>query len=164
MPRGEELFSGFALLPRLFFCREEEEMLGIYCVCFYRKDRTIIFCLLASGSKSFGFDCICRAVVREFFSRLKSFVASSASWRCCLRVAAKKKVLLSLLCFGYFQGKEAVTQCVLGQGFEVYKCNPTSLHTKPTWDHPPVNTSDCVRNNFLQWQQDVSVMHERSEG
>ena len=160
MPRGEELFSGFALLPRLFFCREEEEMLGIYCVCFYRKDRTIIFCLLASGSKSFGFDCICRAKpgrrrTREFFSRLKSIVSY------CLQ---KKSFVVTPVLWLYFQGKEAVTQCVLGQGFEVYKCNPTSLHTKPTWDHPPVNTSDCVRNNFLQWQQDVSVMHERSEG
>ena len=66
----------------------------MYCIC-YRKDRTIIFCLLASGSKSFGFDCICRAKpgrrrTREFFSRLKSIVS------CCLQ----KKVLLSLLCFG----------------------------------------------------------------
>ena len=105
MPRGEELFSGFALLPRLFFCREEEEMLGIYCVCFYRKDRTIIFCLLASGSKSFGFDCICRAVVREFFSRLKSIVASSASWRCCLRVAAKKKFCCHSCALAIFRAK-----------------------------------------------------------
>ena len=70
---------------------------------------------------------------------------------------AKKSFVVTPVLWLYFQGKEAVTQCVLGQGFEVYKCNPTSLHTKPTWDHPPVNTSDCVRNNFLQWQQDVSI-------
>ena len=56
----------------------------------------------------------------------------------------------------YFQWKEAVTQCVLGQGFETYKCNPTSLHSKPTWDKPPVNVSDCVRHIFLQWERDVS--------
>ena len=131
-------------------------MLGIYCVC-YRKDRTIIFCLLASGSKSFWL--LHLPVRREFFAAKKHLLLASFTLTRTSQLTARQKKSKSFVVTPWllFQGKEAVTQCVLGQGFEAYKCNPTSLHSKPTWDHPPVNTSDCVRHNFLQWQTDVSI-------
>ena len=44
---------------------------------------------------------------------------------------------------------------MLGQGFEAYKCNPTSPHSRPTWNQH-VNVSDCVRKPFLKWEIDVS--------
>jgi hypothetical protein len=53
------------------------------------------------------------------------------------------------------KGNTSITQCVLGQGFEAYKCNPTSPHSRPTWNQH-VNVSDCVRKPFLKWEKDVS--------
>lgn len=59
--------------------------------------------------------------------------------------------------FYFLQGKTSITQCVEGQGYESYKCNPTSLHSGPIWNHQ-VNTSDCVGTAFLKWEKDVRNM------
>ena len=56
-----------------------------------------------------------------------------------------------------FQGNTSITQCIDGQGYESYKCNPTSPHSKPTWSHH-VNDSLCVRRGFLDSEKEVRII------
>ena len=57
----------------------------------------------------------------------------------------------------FYQGKVAVAPCLIGNGFEYYKCNPTHSGLAPSW-HNTVNVSQCIRQPFLRWQRKVSFI------
>ena len=55
------------------------------------------------------------------------------------------------------QGRVAIAPCLIGEGYEYYKCNPTTSVNTPSW-HTTVNVSECIRKNFLEWKRKVSVL------
>ena len=55
------------------------------------------------------------------------------------------------------QGRVAIAPCLIGEGYEYYKCNPTTSVNTPSW-HTTVNVSECIRKNFLEWKRKVSIL------
>ena len=123
----KESFSPASHLREGFF---SAKMLGIYCVC-YRKDRTIIFCLVASGSKSFWL--LHLPVRREFFAAKKHLLLASFTLTRTSQLTARQKkvkVLLSLLGY-YFREKRPLRNV-----FWVKVLRPTNA-TRPVYIPSP---------------------------